>query len=196
MQTHTVDRPITVAPIGPEDGQRRFAAAIRIVEALMALASERPGLHFGDYASPCDRGEERAAGVRAYRADQRACARALADCRALSLVAYHHPDRVCEMSQRADLGRVEIVQTHDGNWNEHTVSVSYCAGQYYPTEYRRAIASLLADWWYGAVFAQECASGAGGIAEEGGARDRAQQRLVDRFGRAGARRMFGTFRIR
>lgn len=101
------------------------------VHALVNFASTRPGFNFADYGD-----------VAAYRADSRAATRDLRAVRELASVAsYLVTDE--EVIEAARNSRVTL-ESYSG---EHGAGyrVSYCTGQYYPTEYRAAVARVLAS---------------------------------------------------
>ena len=125
------------------------------IEALDALAYSRPMLdpaNYGDAAS--------------YRADQRRNVRDAADYRLLRL--YVDPTDA-ELIEAARGSRIAFGQ--DG--------ADYCAGQYYPVEYRAACVRLLVRVWWART-----------AKAEGRTADslRAYARVL--FGRAFARRWF------
>jgi hypothetical protein len=121
----------------------------QIIAALRAFIGQRPGLEFFNYGD-----------VTGYRAEMRAITKDLHHARQLlrdvelrdSITA----EMIVEASKHAYSGRLSIVERADG-----AISIDYCAGQYWPTEYRKAVcavcASLLWDYTrtnYGAGFAQ------------------------------------------
>ena len=102
-----------------------------ILDALRAWINQRPRLDYCNYGSPAP-----------YRAEQRGIARDKDDAeRLLSVVAYSDitADDLREAFPRAFCGRL--------TWREDCAgggSLSYCCGQYWPTEYRKAAAAVLA----------------------------------------------------
>jgi hypothetical protein len=104
----------------------------QILSALRAFVRQRPGLDFANYGD-----------VQAYRAEVRSITKDL-----------HHAEeliRAVELRSidgeaiiNAATSRLEIEQTDDG------IRVHWCAGQYWPTEYRRGVAASLAYalWHY------------------------------------------------
>lgn len=99
--------------------------------------SQRPGLEWGNYGDSST-----------YRAESRRITRQLADARQLL--------RAVELSgitaaalkdafRGAYSGRLSLEQRADGKW-----ALSYCTGQYWPTEYRAAACAVLsaALWSY------------------------------------------------
>jgi hypothetical protein len=107
-----------------------------IIAALHAFANQRPGLDFANYGE-----------VSSYRQEYRRITRQLCDFRQLV--------RFVEMSgitgeeieasaKSAFSSRLSLVERGD------KVGVSYCTGQYWPTEYRAAACAVLANalWQY------------------------------------------------
>lgn len=102
-------------------------AALR---ALAVFAAQNPGLDFRDYGH-----------VPSYRADARRITRDLQRCRDAmrSCVAYPIADAdVIEAARHTFAGRLALELRADGS-----VRVDYCTGQYWPTEYRAAVAAVL-----------------------------------------------------
>ena len=121
----------------------------QIITALRAFVAQRSGMDWHNYSDAAS-----------YRAEQRIITRDGKEARELicaiewrdSITA----DDIIKASKSAFSGRLSIVERDDG-----AVSVDYCAGQYFATEYRKAVcavcASLLWDYMrvnYGAGFAQ------------------------------------------
>lgn len=121
----------------------------QIITALRAFVAQRSGMDWRDYGD-----------VTSYRAEQRSITRDGKEARELireiewrdSITA----DMIIDASKLAFSGRLSIVHRDDG-----AVGVDYCAGQYFPTEYRKAVCALCACLlWeymrinYGAGFAQ------------------------------------------
>jgi len=102
-----------------------------ILVALRAWINMRPGLQYCDYGDPAS-----------YRAEQRGIARDKDDAkRLLSVVEYSDitADDLREAFPRAFCGRL--------TWREDGAgggSLDYCCGQYWPTEYPKAAAAVLA----------------------------------------------------
>lgn len=113
-----------------------------IIAALYKFARQRAGLDFANYGD-----------VKAYRAESRSITRDLDHARTLiravelrdSITAEH----IIEASKRAFSGRLTI--TVEGE----RVRIDYCTGQYFPTEYRRAVCAVMAsclwDYWRDAM---------------------------------------------
>lgn len=110
-----------------------------ILQALRTFARQRPGLEFGNYGD-----------VRAYRSELRSITKALQHAESmLSAVAWRDSvtaDCLLSAARGAFSGRLSIVESDDGK-----VSIDYCTGQYWPTEYRRAVCAVLSsalwDYW-------------------------------------------------
>ena len=110
----------------------------QVVAALRAFIGQRPGLEFGNYGD-----------VVSYRAECRQIARdkreALELLRAVEWRESITAERIIDAAKGAYSGRLTI-ETRDNG----AVSVDYCTGQYFPTEYRKAacavLASALWDW--------------------------------------------------
>ena len=105
-----------------------------ICDALAAFIRSRPGFdphNYGDAAS--------------YRADVRRAARQKRDAETmLADVRWRDSITGADLIEAARGGRLTIEQTARG------IRIDYCAGQYYPTEYRagvcRVLASALWNW--------------------------------------------------
>lgn len=127
----------TTAAVAPGDDGARKA---RILAALTAYARQRPGFDPRNYGT-----------ASSYNADRRRALRQLHDVeRMASAVAWRSigPD---DLVQAARGGRVTITERDETfHVMPGTVCVDYCAGQYFPTEFRGAIARVLAsavwDW--------------------------------------------------
>jgi hypothetical protein len=104
-----------------------------IIGALYTFIGQRPGLEFGNYGD-----------VPNYRAEVRAIGRDLTQARQLlryvELRASITADDIIDASKRAYSGRLTIVERDDGK-----VSIDYCTGQYWPTEYRKAVCAVLSQ---------------------------------------------------
>ena len=105
----------------------------QIVLALSAWVSQRPGLDYRNYGDPV-----------AYRAEMRSIGKDLQHARALiNYVAWHDSITAEMILDAAKSGRLSIIVKGD------TVSIDYCTGQYWPTEYRPAVCRLLSSViWY------------------------------------------------
>lgn len=105
----------------------------QIIGALYTFIGQRPGLEYGNYGEPVS-----------YRAEVRAIGKDLTQARQLlryvELRASITADDIIEASKRAYSGRLTIVERDDG-----AVAIDYCTGQYFPTEYRRAVCAVLSQ---------------------------------------------------
>lgn len=105
----------------------------QIITALRAFVAQRSGMDWHDYGD-----------VTSYRAEQRSITRdgkeARELLRAVELRDSITADDIIAASKRAYSGRLLIVERADG-----AVAVDYCTGQYFPTEYRRAVCAVLAS---------------------------------------------------
>jgi hypothetical protein len=140
----------------------------KIVDALYAWIAQRPGLEFGNYGD-----------VSAYRSEMRGITRDMHDARTL----LHH----VESSQ---ITGVELAgafkHAFSGRLSWDGARLYYCTGQYWPTEYRKAAAAVLASavWSYW----RDGMIGDGMTGENMGDRLRASARRT--FGRSIAARWF------
>tara|TARA_R110000868_G_scaffold95522_6_gene262674 strand:- start:830 stop:1318 length:489 start_codon:yes stop_codon:yes gene_type:complete len=110
---------------------------VAILSALDGFAAGRPGLQYANYGDPV-----------AYRAESRAITRDLHHVYTLLRrvqLAHSITSADLKTAFRAYSGRL----TWDGS------KLDYCTGQYFPTEYRRAVCAVLAaalwDYWRGCV---------------------------------------------
>lgn len=115
----------------------------QICTLLDAWIRQRPGLDFGNYCS----GWNDAAGRAAYRAEVRSIGKDLQDARQLLRAVELSGitgEELADAFPRAFSGRLSLVE-HKGR-----PALEYCAGQYWPTEYRRAACAVLAAalWAY------------------------------------------------
>ena len=107
-----------------------------IIQALRQFTNQRPGLEFGNYGN-----------VSAYRSELRDIGNtrkhALALLRFVELFGIDAA-AIVEASRSAFSGRLTLAA--DGG----RVSIDYCTGQYWPTEYRRAVCAVLSSaiWAY------------------------------------------------
>lgn len=119
----------------------------KIISALRAFVNKRPGLEFANYGD-----------VSAYRSESRAITRdkheALRLLRDIELRDSISAQDIVTASKSAFSGRLTIeLDPHYKNCGyplDSTVRISYCVGQYFPTEYRKAVAAVCAsalwDW--------------------------------------------------
>ena len=133
-----------------------------IIACLRKFIAQRPGLEFGNYGD-----------VSAYRSEMRSITKDRHHAEAmLSSVAWRDSitaDTILEASKHAFSGRLTITEPTPGRF-----VLDYCTGQYWPTEYRRAVCSVLSsalwDYW------REC----GGAASTGDAIRKAASRELSR----------------
>ena len=110
----------------------------KILDAFTKFVRQRPGLEYGNYGD-----------LRSYRAESRSISRDLQH--ATELIAQVglrdslSADAIIAACRGAYSGRLEITETVDG------IRIDYCTGQYFSTEYRRAVCAVLAaalwDYW-------------------------------------------------
>jgi hypothetical protein len=104
-----------------------------IIAMLRTWIRQRPGLEFGNYGQ-----------IAPYRAELRQIAKDKRDAETL-LRAVEWRDSITAEDllaafPRAFSGRLRLEQRDDGKW-----ALDYCTGQYWPTEYRKAAAAVLAS---------------------------------------------------
>lgn len=104
-----------------------------IIAALRKWIAQRPGLEFGNYGD-----------VSSYRAEVRSIGKDLQHARAMvNYVAWHDSITAEMILDAAKSGRLSIKVEGD------KVRIDYVTGQYWPTEYRRAVCRLLSSViWY------------------------------------------------
>ena len=105
---------------------------VQLLSALRAFVDSRPGLNFCDYGN-----------VSLYRSDYRKILQHKHDAYELiRSIGWRQTITAEDILSRATSGRLTITANGD---------VDYITGQYYPTEYRAAVCSLLAsvlwDYW-------------------------------------------------
>lgn len=112
----------------------------QIIDGLYRFIHQRPGLEFGNYGD-----------IKLYRSEIRGIGKDLQQARKLlreielrdSITA----DDIIRAAKSSYSGRLTISETDDGK-----LRIDYCTGQYFPTEYRRAVcslcSSLLWDYWW------------------------------------------------
>ena len=105
----------------------------QVVKALRLWINQRPGLEFANYGD-----------VSAYRAEQRSIAKDRVHARELLAYAASIEGVTAEMLIQPLTTGGRLTLGDDG-------TLSYCTGQYWPTEYRRAaaaaVASTIWDYW-------------------------------------------------
>ena len=105
----------------------------QILNALAAWIKQRPGLEFGNYGD-----------MRTYRAELRQIAKDRRDAETLLRAVALRPSITAEdliAATRAYSGRLQIKD----RGNAVGVHIEYCTGQYWPTEYRKAVCAVLAS---------------------------------------------------
>lgn len=110
-----------------------------ILSALSYFVKSRPGLEFANYGD-----------VSAYRAELRGITKDRHHAEELlAAVGWRESidaDALMRAANSAFSGRLKITPTETGG-----ARIEYCAGQYYPTEYRRAVCAVLSsalwDYW-------------------------------------------------
>lgn len=104
-----------------------------LIAALDRFIRQRPGLEYGNYGDPVT-----------YRAEVRSIGKDLKHAQTLlSAVAWRDSitaDSIIAASRSAFSGRLTITEPTPGKF-----SLSYCIGQYWPTEYRRAVCAVLSQ---------------------------------------------------
>jgi hypothetical protein len=99
-----------------------------ILDTLRKFARQRPGLEFGNYGD-----------VSAYRSELRSITRDLSHAETLLSTVEWSDITADDILGAADGGRLSITV------NGEKVSIDYCTGQYWPTEYRKAVCRVLAS---------------------------------------------------
>lgn len=106
----------------------------QIVLALSAWVSQRPGLEYGNYGD-----------VSSYRAEVRSIGKDLQHARAMINYVAWHDSITAEMILNEFRAGGRFTCTVDGD----KVTLDYCVGQYWCTEYRPAVCRLLSSViWY------------------------------------------------
>lgn len=100
-----------------------------VIDALNRWIAQRPGLEFGNYGD-----------VSSYRSELRSIGRDLQHARSMiNYVAWHDSITADMILDAAKSGRLSIKVDGD------KVSIDYCTGQYWPTEYRAAVCRLMSS---------------------------------------------------
>lgn len=152
-----------IAADAREADQERAA----ILAAMREWISQRPGLEFGNYGN-----------VPAYRAELRSITRDFADARTLL--------RAVELSSMDTETLKGAFRAFSGRLSWDGAKLDYCTGQYWPTEYRLAVAAVLAAalWdWYRSDYAAAAKPG-----ESAG--DAIRRQFKRQYGLSMARRWF------
>ena len=108
--------------------------AKQAVTAIVAYAAQNPGLEYGNYASGWNDKSGRAAYYSESRQITKDWHRVCATVRTLYNVTEAD---ILEASRGAFSGRLQVTREGD------KIKIDYCTGQYWPTEYRKACASVL-----------------------------------------------------
>jgi len=98
-----------------------------IIDALNRWITQRPGLEFGDVSS--------------YRAEMRSITRDLQHARTMVNYVAWHDSVTAEMIMSAADNGGRLTLTVNGD----KVRIDYVTGQYWPTEYRRAVCALMSS---------------------------------------------------
>ncbi len=101
-----------------------------IIDALHQWIAQRPGLEFGNYGD-----------VSSYRAEMRSIGRDLQHARAMVNYVAWHDSITAEMIMSAADNGGRLTLTVNGD----KVTINYVTGQYWPTEYRRAVCALMSS---------------------------------------------------
>ena len=104
-----------------------------ILAALSRFINQRSGIEAGNYFSGCNDRD----GIAAFRSEQRAIARDGKEARILLDIV-----RDREWITEEDL-KDAFLRSWSGRLEWDGESLSYCAGQYFPTEYRKAACAVL-----------------------------------------------------
>ena len=117
-----------------------------IVDALSRWIRQRPGLEYGNYGN-----------ITTYRAEMRDITRDLHHARELLAFVCRHDsitaDDLIHAAEHSYSGRlsIDVDSLNMPVGHAPRVTIDYCTGQYWPTEYRRAVCAVLASavWdWY------------------------------------------------
>lgn len=122
----------------------------KLLDALRAFISQRPGLEFANYGE-----------VSSYRSEMRSITKDRHHAEALiAAVSWRDSisaEQIIEASKHAFSGRLTIEPVYMQNSGYYGLepeivgySIQYCTGQYFPTEYRRAVCAVLSSalWHY------------------------------------------------
>jgi len=101
-----------------------------IIDALHQWINQRPGLEFGNYGD-----------VSSYRAEMRSIGKDLQHARAMVNYVAWHDSITAEMIMSAADNGGRLTLTVNGD----KVTINYVTGQYWPTEYRRAVCALMSS---------------------------------------------------
>jgi len=129
-----------------------------IIDALYTFINKRPQLEFNNYGNR-----------QSYMRESRAITKDRHHARQLLFVlnSYNQitAEDITRASEHAFSGRLSINVTDDG-----LVSIDYCTGQYFPTEYRKAVAAICASalWTF---YRNECGYATGERIRQAAKRD-------------------------
>lgn len=105
----------------------------QVIAALRAWVKQRPGLEFGNYGD-----------ISAYRSELRGITKDRHQAETmLHAIEWNDSitgEMIVEAAKHAYSGRLSIEQRPDGK-----LAIDYCTGQYWPTEYRRAVCAVLSS---------------------------------------------------
>ena len=101
-----------------------------IIDALHQWINQRPGLEFDNYGD-----------VSSYRAEMRSIGKDLQHARAMVNYVAWHDSITAEMIMSAADNGGRLTLTVNGD----KVTINYVTGQYWPTEYRRAVCALMSS---------------------------------------------------
>ena len=101
-----------------------------IIDALHQWINQRPGLEFSNYGN-----------VSSYRSEMRSIGRDLQHARAMVNYVAWHDSITAEMIMSAADNGGRLTLTVNGD----KVRIDYVTGQYWPTEYRRAVCALMSS---------------------------------------------------
>jgi hypothetical protein len=112
----------------------------QVLEAVSKWIHKKPGLDPRNYGTGIE-------GFRAYQCESRAITKDLHDARSLlAQVGWRGvtAEHIIEAAKQSYSGRLTLQKTDQG------YEIDYCTGQYWPTEYRRAVCVVMRDvlWDY------------------------------------------------
>jgi hypothetical protein len=107
------------------------------LRALVIYAAQNPGFEWANYWTG-----DRAQSMRLYRSDYAQASKGWRDVRTNARICASVGVTDADIIEACGNGRVQV-KVPDATWNCY--SVEYCTGQYFPVEYRRAIARVLDD---------------------------------------------------
>lgn len=116
----------------------------KLLAALNRWIAKRPGLDPRNYISSWNDSQ----GIACYRSESRSITQDRHHAQALlDAIAWRDAitaDDIMEAAKHSFSGRLSITETPEG------FKIDYCTGQYWPTEYRRAVCSVLSSafWDY------------------------------------------------